>query len=115
LTAPDEPKVPPPTLLMICVNRRFRMDEPSCAARGSEAVADYLEEQIRIRRIDIKIERSVCMGHCRTGPTIRLAPGGRFIHGPDEDQLPEIVDELERLCGTRSDDPDGPPVHLLGS
>ena len=31
---------PRPRILMICINRRFRMDEPSCAGRGSEALAD---------------------------------------------------------------------------
>ena len=91
------------------------MDEPSCAARGSEDTAALLEAGIVERRIDIKIERSICMGHCRTGPTLRLAPGGRFIHGPSKDELAALLDELERLCGTQPQDTDGPPLHLLGS
>jgi len=91
------------------------MDEPSCAARGSEDMAALLETQILERRIDIKVERSVCMGHCRTGPTIRLAPGGRFFHGPAKDELPALLDELERLCGTLPPEADVPPAHLLGS
>lgn len=105
---------PRPRILMICVNRRFRMDEPSCAGRGSEDLADRLEAAILERGLDIKLERSVCMGHCRTGPTIRLAPGGRFYHGPDPQEVEALVAEVEALCGTRSGD-DGPPAHLLGS
>jgi hypothetical protein len=27
-----------PTTILICVNRRFKDDEPSCAARGSVAI-----------------------------------------------------------------------------
>ena len=43
---------------MICINRRFRMDEPSCAGRGSEKLADELEAEILRRGIDLKVERS---------------------------------------------------------
>lgn len=111
----DADKAPSrPRIVMICVNRRFRMDEPSCAGRGSEDLADRLEAEILSRGIDVTVERSVCMGHCRTGPTIRLAPGGRFFHGPAPEEVDALLVELEALCGTRADD-DGPPVHLLGS
>ena len=100
---------------MVCVNRRFRADEASCAKRASEALADALEAGIKARRIAIKLERSVCMGHCQTGPTVRLAPGGRFFHGPTLDQLDAILDELEGLCGTvAAADPES-PLYLLGS
>jgi len=104
-----------PRILMICINRRFRMDEPSCAARDSEALAGHLETEIRERGIDVSVERSVCMGHCRTGPTIRLAPGGKFYHGPTADEVDSLLDELESLCGTTRDANTGPPIHLLGS
>ena len=105
----------PPRVLMICINRRFRMDEPSCAARGSEQLADQLEAEIRARGINLSVERSVCMGHCRTGPTIRLAPGGKFYHGPSAEEVVVMLDELEVLCGTTIDDTNAPPLHLLGS
>ena len=100
---------------MVCINRRFRADEPSCAQRNSEKLADALEAGIQERRIDITLERSVCMGHCQTGPTVRLAPGGRFFHGPPLSQVNTILDELEDLCGRRETSETGPPLHLLGS
>jgi len=117
MTEPENADAEPvrPRILMICVNRRFRMDEPSCAARGSGDMAEFLEAEIAARRINLVVERSVCMGHCQTGPTIRLAPGGRFYHGPKPDELPAILDELESLCGTKAESGDDPPVHLLGS
>lgn len=108
VSAPVKPK-----LLMVCVNRRFRVDEASCSARGSQAIADALEAGIRERKIDIKIERSVCLGQCQIGPSIRLAPGGRFILGKSIDDVGELLDELEALCGTRDDDL--LPLNLLGS
>lgn len=106
---------PRPKVLMICVNRRFRMDEPSCAGRGSEALAARLEAEITRRGINLRLERSVCMGHCRTGPTIRLAPGGSFHHGPDEDEVAALLDYCERACGAHAESESGPPVHLPGS
>ena len=102
-----------PRLLMICINRRFRADEASCAARGSQAMADALELGIQQRKIDIKIERSVCLGHCQIGPSIRLAPGGRFILGKTIAEVDVLLDELEQLCGHRIDDV--LPLDLLGS
>ena len=102
-----------PKFLMICVNRRFRADEASCAARGSQALADALELGIQQRKIDIKIERSVCLGHCQIGPSIRLAPGGRFILGKSMSEAEALLDELELLCGHRNDDV--LPLDLLGS
>jgi len=98
---------------MICVNRRFRADEASFAARNSRALADALEAGIRERNIDIKIERSVCLGHCQKGHSIRLAPGGRFILGKSLDDVDVLLDELERLNGTRTGV--DLPLDLLGS
>jgi len=110
-----EPKPTPPTIVMVCINRRFRADEASCAKRGSEALADALESGIDRRRINIKLEHSVCMGHCQTGPTVRLAPGGRFFHGPAMDEVEAILYELEAMCGTHDASDPEPPLHLLGS
>lgn len=103
-----------PTTVRICINRRYRGDEVSCAANGSHAVADAIEAGVRARRIDIKVERSVCMGQCTKGPTVRLAPAGRFFLGIRLADVDALLDELERRCG-RLPDEDSPPLHLLGS
>lgn len=100
--------------VLICINRRFHSDQPSCAQRGSEALADALETGVRERRINVKVERIKCLGQCTKGPSVRFAPGGRFNLGTTIDDIPLILDELERTCGIRDDDT-GPPLHLLGS
>ena len=99
--------------MLICINRRYRGDQPSCAQRGSEALADAIEAGVAARRIDIKVERIKCLAQCTKGPTVRLAPGGRFMLGTTLGDVQAILDELERTCGIRDDD--GPPAHLLGS
>ena len=97
MSNPDDEQ-PRPRILMICINRRFRMDEPSCAGRGSEALADRLEKEIQSRGINLTLERSNCMGYCRTGPTIRLAPGGKFYRGRSDDEIAALLMEAETRC-----------------
>ncbi len=109
---------PRPKKILICVNRRFDTDEPSCAARGSVAIAEAIERGVVDRRIDIAVERFICFGQCTKGPTVKLAPGD-FILGATPDRVPAILDELEAACGVRDgadgDDDGEPPAHLLGS
>lgn len=107
-----------PRTLLICVNRRFGSDQPSCAARGSVAIADALEAGIRARRIDIETERLRCLGQCLRGPNLRLAPGGSFYHRVAIEDVPSVLDALEKTCGTRPESAAEmplPPLHLLGS
>jgi len=78
------------------------------------ALADALEAGIEERQINVVLERTVCMSHCPRGPTLRLAPGGKFILGKTIDDVAEILDELEELCGIgREENPI--PLDLIGS
>jgi len=90
-----------PHSFAICVNRRFGTDKPSCAARGSELIADILEAGVRERGIPVAIERLVCFGLCMDGPNGRLIPGGAFHKGLTKEDIPELLDELERVCGVK--------------
>lgn len=111
----DTPK-PAPRVVLVCINRRFRGDQPSCAARGSENVANAIESGIAERNIAVQLERSICMGQCTKGPTVRFAPGGRFNLDTNVEDVAELLDELEALCGLNVDeDSKAMPLHLLGS
>ena len=103
-----------PKKVLICVNRRFKSGEASCAARGSLAIAEAIELGVGERKIDIAVERFICFGQCTKGPTVKLAPGD-FILGATLDMVDGILDSLEAACGTLDGGGDGPPVHLLGS
>ncbi len=100
-------------ILMICINRRLRMYEPSCAGRGSEALADRLEKEIQSRKINLTVERSSCMGYCRTGPVIRLVPGATFYLAPSDNEIAALLDEAETLCGNAISDKGKSPDNLL--
>lgn len=112
----SEPEGATPAIksVLICINRRFRGDQPSCAQRGSEALANAIEDGVNARKINVKVERIKCLAQCTKGPAVRFAPGGRFNLGTALDDVPALLDELERNCGLSEDD-DTPPVHLLGS
>jgi len=105
-----------PNKILICVNRRFKADEASCAARGGFAIAEAVERGVLDRRIDIEVERFICLGQCNKGPTIKLVPGN-FILGADLDMVDHLLGKLEAVCGTREaeDEDTAPPAHLLGS
>ena len=90
-----------PESLLVCINNRFDSGRPSCAFRGSLEILEALKQGIAQRKIDIKIEEICCLGHCSEGPTLRLAPRGKFFHETNLDMVPDILDELARRCGTR--------------
>ncbi|MBL6958603.1 MAG: (2Fe-2S) ferredoxin domain-containing protein [Rhodospirillales bacterium] len=92
-----------PRLLVVCINRRFQADKPSCAGRGGEGIADALEAGIAQRNINITLKRMICLGRCEEGPNARLAPGGDFMTGLTLDDVPALLDDLEKLHGTRDD------------
>ena len=101
----------------MCVNRRYRSDQPSCAARGGVKVAEAMEDGIRRRRIALTTERLCCLGQCTEGPAMRLTPGAEFFLGVTLADVPGLLDRLERKLGTRppTDEAKELPVDLLGS
>ena len=79
--------------IVICTNFRPFTTQPSCAQRGSKALADWLEQEIEIRGLDAKVDRSVCLGHCVMGPNARLL-GEEFCHFADKDKLLPLLESL---------------------
>jgi (2Fe-2S) ferredoxin len=79
---------------LICVNERLGYDVPSCAGRGSLAIADVIECGIRERGIALEVERIRCFGQCAQGPNMRIAPGGRFWRGVELGDVEGILDFL---------------------
>ena len=81
--------------LLICVNKRHDLSRPSCGYRGGIELADALEAGIAERGLPLEIERIHCLGHCQRGPTMRLAPGGKFYLGKEVSEVAEILDDIE--------------------
>lgn len=75
--------------IMVCIKRRFGK-HPSCAARGSELLADALERSIAQQQLPISVHRFPCLGMCEYGPNMKIV-GGELYHQVDAAQLPTIV------------------------
>ncbi len=84
--------------IVICINHRYKLNNPSCAARGAEQIAAALEQQLNQACLNILVQRIDCMGQCERGPNLRIAPGGRFYHGVTMEDLPDIIAELQHLA-----------------
>lgn len=74
----------------MCVNRRLGHDKPSCAARGSEAIARALE--CAAAGTGVTVTRLKCFGRCAEGPNVRIQ-GGRFFRDARLQQVPAILAE----------------------
>lgn len=86
--------LPPWPTLMVCVNRRYDGDRPSCAARGSVALADWLDREIKNRGMALVLERSPCQNACLHGPVLRRLPGGELFLNVTLAQMPDILETL---------------------
>lgn len=84
--------------VIVCVNYRANPDQPSCAARGSEKIAQCLEEEISKRNLHIPLERLHCMGFCEQGPNVRLVPNGQFFHELSLQDIPDVMADIEKFC-----------------
>ena len=79
--------------ILVCINRRFGYNSPSCAARGGDEVLAALKQEAKERGSNIVIESIVCFGRCAEGPNIRFAPGGPFRGSVLPVQAGQILDE----------------------
>jgi NADH:ubiquinone oxidoreductase subunit E len=81
--------------LIFCTNLRPVGDQPSCGGRGSVELAEAVETYINDRGLALRVDYSVCLGHCHEGPNVRVAPGGEFIHQATLEKLIKVIDELQ--------------------
>ena len=106
---------PPRYKLLVCVNNIARPDKGCCGQRGSVALAKTIAREVAARGVNAAVEEIVCLGNCHRGPSMRIAPGGRFFFRVNSDQLPAIVDALEQVAGVReTTGAEDDPEHIFG-
>ena len=90
----SEPSEQPPRAraIIVCVNHRLGLDTPSCAARGSAAIAKALD--VALRETDVSVLRIKCFGRCAEGPNVRIAGGGAFFRAASVDDIPAMLRAL---------------------
>jgi hypothetical protein len=89
-----EPAEPPPLRLLVCVNRRFGRDRPSCAARGSEKLLKALVPMLAALDPPIAAFPAPCQGRCSRGVTLRLLPSGRLVLDNDPREPEAVIARL---------------------
>jgi hypothetical protein len=97
LKAPEENADGLPRIL-ICVNSR--PDRPSCAGGGAMALVETLEAAALARGLISPVKKLVCLGHCKTGPVVRIT-GGRYWMKTSLKDIPEIVEALAMIRKNR--------------
>ncbi len=83
------------TKILVCINSRPASDKASCAGRGSEVIAEALQNQLTEQGIPVTVGRIKCFGRCDEGPNVRLAPGGRFWRGVELGEVKAIVEHVK--------------------
>ena len=65
--------------IVVCVNRRMTLAQPSCAQRGGEELVVQLREAATRREIPVSVDTFACFGRCNQGPNLRFSPAGPFF------------------------------------
>ena len=76
---------------------------PSCAERGSVAIAEALRLELAVAQVDVNVRELCCFGRCADGPNARLAPDGRFWRGVVLADVPVIVAEIAILAAAKNE------------
>ncbi|BCM24181.1 hypothetical protein ZMTM_04400 [Methyloradius palustris] len=84
--------------VIVCIKHRTSAHQPSCAAKGSEALAKQIEQMIIAKGLMLSVERFKCLGCCDQGINIKLVPEGPFLHGLTLENLDELAIALENFA-----------------
>ncbi|MBF0145645.1 MAG: (2Fe-2S) ferredoxin domain-containing protein [Magnetococcales bacterium] len=80
--------------LIVCVKERTTGAD-SCGGRGSLALLEQMTRIIQERGLNIDLEKIQCLGQCKKGPNMRLAPGGEFFRGVGPGDIDGIIQKIE--------------------
>jgi (2Fe-2S) ferredoxin/SAM-dependent methyltransferase len=79
--------------LFVCTQKKPE-GIPSCAASGSPAVLERLEQELDARGLgeDVQLTTCGCMGLCEEGPVMAVYPAGVWYRHVQPQDVPEIVE-----------------------
>ncbi len=95
------------------IRRPDRHPRGSCAARGSEALRDYLKARAKeLGLADIRVNSAGCLDRCELGPVMVIYPEGVWYAYKTSEDLDEILEthlkrggRVERLMLRPEDGP----------
>ena len=83
--------------LICCTNTRSDAGAVSCGRRGAGELVRALRRGVRARGLDVAVVAGGCLGACKVGPNIRIAPSSSWMSGARARDLPAILDAVEGL------------------
>lgn len=86
--------------ILICTHHRGNPNQPSCSARGANAIKQTLLEVVAKDGLPLKVEEIQCLGECELGPNLRFIPGGPVFHHVDLQQVPTIMSTAKAFLNT---------------
>lgn len=85
------------THIFCCTNRRpDGHARGSCAARGSEALRNYMKEKAKELGLEnARVNGAGCLDRCEEGPTFVVYPEGVWYRAETKDDVDEILAALK--------------------
>ena len=77
--------------ILICTNHRANPNQPSCGARGADALKQQLSDAVIASGLTLGVKDIQCLGECDIGPNLRLIPGGQSFHHIDANSIPTVL------------------------
>jgi (2Fe-2S) ferredoxin len=95
---------PPPYFdahIFVCCNRRpDGHKRGSCAARGSEALRDYMKARVKEAGIPhARVNMAGCLDRCEEGPCLVIYPAGTWYRIESRADVDRVIEEHLRLGG----------------
>ena len=90
--------------IFVCCNRRpDGHPRGSCAARGSEALRDYMKARVKEAKIPhARVNMAGCLDRCEIGPCIVIYPEGAWFRAETRDDVDAII-ERHLIGGERAE------------
>lgn len=80
--------------VFVCCNRRpDGHSRGSCAARGSEALRDYLKARAKeLKLAGVRVNMAGCLDRCELGPTLVIYPEGIWYRAETREDIDAILE-----------------------
>ncbi len=103
LSHPEDPPAYYRLHVFLCTNRRpDGHPRGSCAAKGSEALRDYLKARAKeLGLADVRINSAGCLDRCELGPTMVVYPEGVWYQFQTTQDVDDIL-EMHLVRGGRA-------------
>jgi (2Fe-2S) ferredoxin len=107
-TTGADPVDPPPYFdahIFVCCNRRpDGHPRGSCAARGSEALRDYMKARVKEAGIPhARVNMAGCLDRCEEGPCVVIYPAGVWYRIESRRDV-DVIIEQHLVGGRRADE-----------